>query len=143
MTGLTAQGRIDRAKARSWVLQVLYRWESDPTDTMEGALATTLQTRRVSERRTDAIEGLVRLVDAHLVEVDRTLEGALDNWTLDRLSKIDRSILRIGATELLFRGDVPPKVAIQEAVRLAESYGGDESPRFVNGVLDAVFRTRG
>ena len=49
-------------------------------------------------------------------------------------------MLRIGAAELLFAEDVPPKVAIQEAIRLAEAYGGDESPRFVNGVLDALFK---
>ena len=56
---------------------------------------------------------------------------------------MDRGILRLGATELLNQDDVPGKVAIQEAVRLAERYGGAESPRFVNGVLDAVFRRAG
>jgi len=110
---------------------------------MEDALASTLHTRRVSERRTAAIERLTRSVDANLSEIDRVLSAALDNWALDRLSRIDRCVLRIGTTELLYSADVPPKVAIQEAVRLAERYGGDESPRFVNGVLDAVYRRQG
>ena len=55
---------------------------------------------------------------------------------------MDRGVLRLGATEILCLADLPGKVAIQEAVRLAERYGGEESPRFVNGVLDAVYRGR-
>ncbi len=142
-SALTPRARVDRARSRSWVLQILYRWETDPSGSMQDALSATLQTRRVSERRTEAIERLLTSVDRNLVTTDRILARFLDNWTLDRLSRIDRSVLRIGATELLHSPDVPPKVAIQEAVRLAERYGGDESPRFVNGVLDAVFKNRG
>jgi N utilization substance protein B len=59
---------------------------------------------------------------------------------MERLSAIDRGILRLAAVELVHPGDVPPKVAIQEAIRLAEQYGGPESPRFVNGVLDALYK---
>ena len=139
---LTPRQRVDRTRARSWVLQVLYRWETDTSSSMKEALAATLQTRRVSARRTASIERLVGLVDTHLREIDRALEACLDNWKLDRVSRIDRSVLRIGAAELLYNADTPPKVAIQEAVRLAERYGGDESPRFVNGVLDAIYKTR-
>ena len=64
----------------------------------------------------------------------------MDNWRLERLSAIDRGILRLGATEILHLPDIPPKASILEAVRLAESYGGNESPRFVNGVLDAIYK---
>ena len=82
-------------------------------------------------------------LDEHLPEIDRALAGALDNWSLERLSSIDRGVLRIGAAELLFDDEIPPKVAIQEAIRLAEAYGGNDSPRFVNGVLDALFKRDG
>lgn len=88
------------------------------------------------------IREILTLLDKHGPSVDVHLQGALDNWSLDRLSSIDRAVLRIGAVELLERPEVPPKVAIQEAIRLAEMYGGDESPRFVNGVLDALFKER-
>ncbi|NIQ57710.1 MAG: transcription antitermination factor NusB, partial [Gammaproteobacteria bacterium] len=64
----------------------------------------------------------------------------LTNWRLDRLSAIDRNVLRLAAAEMLFFDDVPPLVSIQEAVQLAEKYGTGESPRFVNGVLDALMR---
>jgi N utilization substance protein B len=83
---------------------------------------------------------LLKLLDENLVEVDEKLTSALDNWTLARISAIDRAVLRIGAVELMKRDDLPPKVAIQEAIRLAEAYGGDDSPRFVNGVLDALYK---
>jgi N utilization substance protein B len=79
-------------------------------------------------------------MDAHRAEVDRALRAALDNWRLDRLSSMDRAVLRIGAVEILYMDEIPPKVAIQEAILLAEAYGGDDSPAFVNGVLDALFK---
>jgi N utilization substance protein B len=86
------------------------------------------------------VRTILTLLDEHLPEVDDALVGALDNWRLERLSTLDRAILRIGAAELMHVADVPPKVAIQEAIRLAEAYGGPDSPRFVNGVLDALFK---
>lgn len=73
-------------------------------------------------------------------EVDEWLRQSLDNWRLDRLAAVDRAVLRLAATEMVFLEEIPPRVSIQEAVRLAEQYGGPDSPRFVNGVLDALYR---
>ena len=135
--------RIDRSRARAWALQVHYRWEASGFEgTLRDALVDTTATRRVSPRRLPYVRELPKALDAHMDEIDGALRGALDNWSLDRLSRIDRAVLRIGAVELLWRDDIPPKVAIQEAIRLAEAYGGDESPRFVNGVLDALYKGR-
>ena len=72
--------------------------------------------------------------------MDQLLEVALENWRLERLALLDRGILRIAAAELICFDEIPPKVSIQEAVRLAERYSGPESPRFVNGVMDAVYK---
>ena len=72
--------------------------------------------------------------------MDRWLQDALENWRLERVSSLDRGVLRIAAAEMLHMEDIPPKASIQEAVRLAEAYGGNESPRFVNGVLDALYK---
>lgn len=135
--------RIDRSRARAWVLQIHYRWESGGGEgTLRDALVETTATRTISPRRLPYIRELLGLLDEHLPEVDDLLQGALDNWRLDRLSTIDRAVLRIGTIELLWVEEVPPKVAIQEAIRLAEAYGGDESPRFVNGVLDGLYKGR-
>ena len=142
--GRSAQGRlerIDRSRARAWMIHVLYRWESqDRTGSLRDALVETVATRRVSPRRLPYIRHLLTLMDQHLPAVDRALQGALENWRLERLSTLDRAVLRVAATEMLYVEEVPPKVSIQEAIRLSEQYGGPDSPRFVNGVLDALFK---
>lgn len=133
--------RIDRARARAWALQIHYRWESGGREgSLRDALVETTGTRRIAPRRLPFLRELLKTLDLHMEEIDRALAGALDNWSLERLSSIDRGVLRIGAVEIFHRDDIPPKVAIQEAIRLAEAYGGNESPRFVNGVLDALYK---
>jgi transcription antitermination protein NusB len=131
-----------RTRARGWTLQVLYAWEMrgapEPLPAFaEGMLAE----RRVAADSRRYIDRLVDLVGAHRPDIDERVQSALTNWRLKRLSAIDRAILRLAAAEMLFVDDVPPVVSIQEAVKLAEKYGTAESPRFVNGVLDALMRT--
>ena len=138
---LGGRERIDRMRARAWALQVHYGWESaGRRGTLGETLATLLGNRRISSRRLPYVRRLLALVDLHLVELDRALHDALENWRLERLSAIDRGILRLAAAELFYVDDVPPKVTLQEGIRLAEQYGGPDSPRFVNGVLDALYK---
>lgn len=133
--------RIDRIRARAWALQILYRWEATGRESsLRDTLVDTTGTRRISPRRLPYVREVLGQVEAHLETVDRAVEQALENWRLERLAVVDRALLRLAATEILFMDEIPPKVSIQEAVRLAEQYGGPESPRFVNGVLDALYR---
>lgn len=133
--------RIDRSRARAWIVQIHYRWESTgAAGTLRDALVETAATRRISPRRLPYVRRVLSEMDDHLPEVDRALQGALENWRLERLSTLDRAVLRVAAAEMLFLEDVPPKVSIQEAIRLSEQYGGPDSPRFVNGVLDALYK---
>ncbi|MDT8340416.1 MAG: transcription antitermination factor NusB [Longimicrobiales bacterium] len=133
--------RVDRVRARAWALQVLYLWETrGATGPARDALAETAAHRRISPRRLPYLRAVLAALDAHREEVDAHLEAALENWRLDRLAVVDRALLRLAAAEMLHLEDIPPRVSIQEAVRLAEQYGGAESPRFVNGVLDALYR---
>ncbi|HEX8431369.1 MAG TPA: transcription antitermination factor NusB, partial [Longimicrobium sp.] len=97
----------------------------------------------VSPQNRPYAEVLVRLVSANLRSIDSAIEGALTNWRLGRLSVIDRNILRLGVAEMTYVDDVADRISIREMVMLAEKYGTHESPRFVNGVLDAVMRTLG
>jgi N utilization substance protein B len=85
---------------------------------------------------------LVRDVASGGAELDARIADLTTNWRLERLGAIERSVLRLGAAELM-RGETPPKVAIQEAVRLAERFGTSASAKFVNGVLDAFARQAG
>lgn len=140
---LDRRERIDRSRARAWALQVHYQWESSGFEgSLRDALVDTAATRNIAQRRLPYVRRLATLLDEHGDEINRILAARLDNWSLDRLSRIDRAVLRIGAAELLYQDEIPPKVAIQEAIHLAEAYGGDESPRFVNGVLDALYKER-
>ena len=119
-----------------------YRWETEGGGTsLDAALEDTLARRKVSSARIAYLERLVREFAANRVRIDEKIGEATDNWRIERLSVMDRGVLRLGATELLCMRDVPGKVAVQESIRLADRYGGPESPRFVNGVLDAVYRS--
>lgn len=130
-----------RSRARARALQVLYAWESrDRTVPLSRVLVDFAAERRIAQASRTYLFRLVELIESKLPDIDAALEGALTNWRLDRLSVIDRNVLRIGAAELLAMPDVPPRTSIQEAIHLAERYGSAESPRFVNGVLDAVMK---
>lgn len=74
----------------------------------------------------------------NLERIDHEIQEALTNWRLERLAAVDRHILRLAAAELYFLEEIPPLVSIQQAISLAEKYGTAESPRFINGVLDAL-----
>ena len=96
--------------------------------------------RKIAESRMPYLRRVTAELDARSAELDELIEVALDNWRLERVALLDRGILRIAAAELIGLDEIPPKVSIQEAVRLAERYSGPESPRFVNGVLDALYK---
>lgn len=128
-----------RSKARGWALQVLYAWESRGLEASPQAVLHAFEEeRQISDESRAYLRTLVKHVAEHRDELDRQLEHALTNWRLDRLAVIDRNILRLAAAEMMYENDVPPAVSIQEAIVLAEKYGTNESPRFVNGVLDAL-----
>lgn len=135
------KARLVRPRARSWVLHLLYGWEIAGAGQSLGEYADeALSRRRVRDRYRPYIDRLLRILEERMPEVDTALRELMPNWRLERLAHIDRNILRIGAAEILFVEDVPGKVAIHQGIRLAEKYGSEETPRFVNGVLDAVYR---
>lgn len=83
-------------------------------------------------------DAIVRGVVDHLGTIDERVSSASQNWRLERMSRVDRNLLRLGTWELLYRSDVPRAVILDEAVELAKSFGTDESSGFVNGVLDRI-----
>lgn len=134
----------DRTRAREWALGVLYAWESRGDDTpLDVVLEEFMARRSIAPARRPYVRRLITAIAEDVDELDREIQGAVTNWRLERLAVIDRNVLRIGAAELLRFDDIPPRVSIQEALMLAERYGTDQSPRFVNGVLDAVMRRAG
>ena len=137
----------NRHLSRSIVLQTLFEWDLNAIE--KTAIAEVLE-RNVSEfapNKTDApfIEKLLDGVLQKQTELDQVIEKAAPDWPIDRISPVDRNILRLGLYELLFadRNEVPAKVAINEAIELAKQFGGENSSRFVNGVLGAVYKEIG
>lgn len=131
----------ERSKARAWALRTLYAWESREGADLEGVLDEFLARRLIAPSRRDYLRRLVTAVAEHDRAIDAALRGAISNWRIERLSMIDRNILRIAAAEMLYFPDIPPRVSIREALKLAERYGTDQSPRFANGVLDALMKS--
>src|SRR5262245_4200424 len=135
-----------RTQAREAAVQMLYALDSGAEPDADGV-------ERCVQSYWAHLEGpaagrayadeLVRGVMAVRDQLDAALRAANPAWRIERMARVDRSILRLGAYELLERDDVPMQVAIDEAVELAKRFGGDESRAFVNGTLDAVARARG
>src|SRR5262245_16768137 len=136
-------GRMkDRSRARGWALQALYAWETRGMVEPPARVLRQLESeRRIAAASLPYAMELLNALGDNLQLVDRSVQGALSNWRLERLSVMDRNILRLATTEMLVLDDVPPRVSIQEAIHLAEKYSTSDSPRFVNGVLDALMRS--
>lgn len=130
--------RHERTRARHSALQVLY------TSEIQGSFPSEVATseRFLSEDGKDLSDyarKLVEGVEAHQIEIDSLLASTSENWSIARMSIVDRSILRLAAYEMTYVDDVPVSVSINEAVEMAKGFGGeDESPRFVNGVLGRI-----
>jgi N utilization substance protein B len=137
---VTAGGSGVRRTGRAYALQLLYARDGDPGTDVATAAASwagdfELEIEPAAQQfATD----LVAAASSRGSEVDDLITSASKNWRLERMSRVDRNILRLGATELLAFKDVPVKVVINEAVELAKRFGTAESSAFVNGVLDRI-----
>jgi N utilization substance protein B len=120
---------MKRRKARELVLQTLYQVDISG-DNVEDVVNS--DDKFVLE--------LANGVTSNKDEIDKLIEKQVDKWKMDRISAIDKNILRIGVFELVYRKDIPHKVSINEAIELAKKYGGTESGRFINGILDGIMR---
>ncbi len=137
----------NRHLSRSIVLQSLFEWDLNDIKKSEVTVILGRNIEEFAPNKTDLpfMEKLLAGVLGKHSEIDLILEKAAPEWPIDRISPVDRNILRLGLYELLFadRKEVPAKVAINEAIELAKQFGGDNSSRFVNGVLGAVYKEIG
>ncbi len=131
-----------RTKAREYALRLLYKFDLTKESPLDGLDSFWADNQELPGEVTEFAERLVSGTLEHLDDIDKKIAGYAANWQLNRMAIVDRNILRIGSFELLYLDDVPPKVAINEAVDLAKKYSGDESGKFVNGILDRVKENR-
>ncbi len=129
-----------RREGRELALQMLYALDINPLEQREALQLFRDNTRAPGNVRVFA-EDLVAGVVANLAAIDVAIEAKSKNWALGRMARVDLSILRLAVFELLFRPDIPKNVTINEAIEVAKKYGTEDSPAFVNGILDEVAST--
>lgn len=131
---------MNRHLSRVIIMQTLYEWDFRPKSNLD-----EIKQRNIENYQEDAdgqfinqtIEGVIE----HQQKIDQEIIKAAPEWPLEQISAIDKTILRIAIYELLNSEDIPPKVAINEAVELGKTFGGQNSSKFINGVLGTVYRS--
>jgi N utilization substance protein B len=129
-------------KSRARALQILYAWELEGRPPLPTVVTGVARLTGPEPRILDRAEALAAGIAADIESLDAEVSHAAENWRMSRIAMVERNILRLGIHELR-RGEVPPKVAIDEAVKLAHWFGSARAAGFVNGILDGVARSLG
>ena len=129
-----------RTQAREFALQILYRQDLNP-ESGETLFSSFWETNPAPPEVQEYTERIVRGTLTFLTEIDAVLSKYTEHWKLHRMAVVDRNILRLSTYELLYVEEVPPKVAINEAVNIAKKFSQEDSGKFVNGVLDKINHT--
>jgi N utilization substance protein B len=136
-----------RHLSRSIVMQSLYEWDFNGKKPgfLDKIVGKNIKEYGPGLENTDFVWQLIRGVQEHLGQIDKIIEKSAPEWPLDQITVVDRNVLRIGLYELIYanKEEVPPKVAINEAIELAKTFGGESSGKFINGVLGTVFKEIG
>jgi len=139
----------NRHLARIVAMQTLYEWDFSKvklgkeifSDKAQEILKRNIKEFASSIDNKDFINTLVDGTLSNIEEIDSIIQPAAPEWPIDQIAGVDKAVLRLGIYELIFAREVPPKVAINEAVELAKAFGGENSSKFVNGVLGTVYRS--
>ena len=142
MTKVEEMSNVSNARhlARVMAMQALYEVDavaSDPAAAVEAVAAEHRAPARARAFASDLVQGVLHHLDA----IDAVIGEAAPQWPLEQVARVDKAVLRVAVFELLFGRRAPPKVAINEAIDIAKTYGGENSGRFVNGVLGHVLAT--
>ncbi|HMO49724.1 MAG TPA: transcription antitermination factor NusB [Kiritimatiellia bacterium] len=124
-----------RHESRMWAVQFLFQRDFNRGDVGE-ALEEFWLERKSGPALRQFAEELIHGVEAHKTELDADIQRYAEHWNVARMGAVDRNVMRVALYEMLHRPDIPPVVSINEAVELAKEFSGDESGKFVNGILD-------
>jgi N utilization substance protein B len=137
----------NRHLSRSIAMQCLFEWDFNKYDPkkIDEIIKNNIQEFGPGLKEEDFVRELIEGTHAHMEEIDKLIIKTAPAWPLDQITPVDRNILRLGIYELKFGNyqEVPPKVAINEAIELAKTFGGASSGKFVNGVLGNIYRQMG
>lgn len=138
---------MSRRKARDITFKYVYSTlygESELEDTLESIITADSEAIESLDGEEKSYFNKVSIgIKEHEEEIDKKILSKLKNWTIERIFKIDLAILRLAVFEIMYFEDMPPKVAVNEAVELAKKYGNDASSNFVNGVLREIIKDKG
>ncbi len=127
-----------RRKAREVALQVLYQIDVSKIDVKE-AIELFWDNFEVPGNVKDFAVHLIEGTWDNIGEIDDVIRSCSENWSLDRMAKVDKNVLRMSVFELLYCDDIPPKVTLNEAIDVGKEYGSENSGAFINGILDALY----
>jgi transcription antitermination protein NusB len=133
----------NRHLARTMVMQILFTWDfngKNPQADFDELIKNNFENFAPGFNDHGFVDSEIKGVMAHLDKIDALITKHAPDWPLDQITIVDRNVLRIGAYELLFVEEIPPKVAINEAIEIAKTFGGESSGKFVNGVLGAIYK---
>src|SRR5262245_63063314 len=131
----------NRRKAREYALQMLFQWDITH-DSIETIAVSFWQNHEEQQTVIEFARRLVTQTVEHVEKIDAVIQSHAEHWRLDRMAVVDRNILRLATQELLFDTETPGTVVINEAIEIARRYSAQESPQFINGVLDSIKRER-
>ncbi len=132
----------NRRKARELALNALFQGEMTATSAVEN-FPLLCENFEINKKAIPYGRELVYGITDKRDELDAKIEESAVNWRVSRMSVLDRNIIRLASYEMMFKEDVPPRVAIDEAIELAKRYCGEDSPGFINGILDAILKNIG
>jgi N utilization substance protein B len=132
------KGHIKRSEERETVLKLLYACTYNEDPWQEQLARLTQQSK--SLHVTEFVHEFISLYDLHLEELDSEITRKLENWDLKRIAVLDKIVLRMALVEFLFFPEIPPEVSMNEAIELAKKYSTEDSGKFINGLLDSMYR---
>ena len=129
---------MSRTLARETAVRLLYQMTFHDDFDWHDTVSNTMDVNGLTEADNDYIDDVPSNLPQYLSIIDQKITTVSHRWRIDRMSKMDLSIMRLSVYEIFYRDDIPASVSINEAVELAKRYGSDESPAFINGLLSSV-----
>jgi len=130
----------NRRRGREAALKVLYMLEFQADKRPEDLIEEMWEIERITLKTKDFTKNVVMGTCVNMASIDTLIVKYAKNWKLNRISCVDRNIIRLSIYELIYRNDIPARVTINEALEIAKKYSTDDSGRFINGLLDIVFK---
>jgi N utilization substance protein B len=128
-----------RRKAREYALQMLFQWDITH-DSIDQIASTFFEDQKEDQAVGDFARQLVIRTVEHIEKIDEMIRRHAEHWRLDRMATVDRNLLRLATQEFLFDKETPKTVVINEAIEIARRFSAQESPQFINGILDSIKR---